>query len=161
MLRAQFEKLRDGDYYFYLYDPNLPANIKTQIKNTKFSDVIKRNTGLANLVANVFHTEECAEVDAARGTQPVTKINSTETIKTNGIKIFPNPARDVLNVELSNANETSVVKIFSATGELVKTFVTGVNKNNLQINVSGLARGVYAINIITGVEMKSFTFIKL
>ena len=161
MLKAQFEKLRNGDYYFYLYDPNLPANIRTQIKNTKFSDVIKRNTGLTNIVANVFHTEECAEdAVAAKGTPAATKIYSTESIKTTGIKVFPNPARDILTVELGNANESSVVKIFSANGELVKTIVSGVN-NNLQINISGLAKGFYAINIITGSEMKSFTFIKL
>jgi peroxidase len=156
MLKAQFEKLRNGDYYFYLYDPNLPANIRTQIKNTKFSDVIKRNTSLTN----IFHTEECAEEVAARGTQVINKINSTETIKTGGIKIFPNPASNVLNVELGNADESSVVKIFSANGELVKTLISGVN-SNLQINISGLPKGFYAINITTGKEIKSFTFLKL
>ncbi len=161
MLKAQFEKLRDGDYYFYLYDPNLPVTVRTQIKNTKLSDVIKRNTGLKSIAGNVFHTEECEEEVAARGTQAITKINSTEPIKTIGIKIFPNPASDILNVELGNTGESSVIKIFSANGELVKTFVTGVNKNNLQINISGLARGVYAIHIITSKQMKSFTFIKL
>jgi peroxidase len=161
MLKAQFEKLRDGDYYFYLYDPNLPANVKTQVKNTKFSDIIKRNTGLKNITANVFHTEECVEEVAARGTQAITKLSSTEPVNTIGTKIFPNPASDILNVELGNTDESSVIKIFSASGELVKTLVTGVNKNNLQINVSGLAKGLYAINIVNGKEMKSFTFIKL
>ncbi|MEP7376678.1 MAG: peroxidase family protein [Chitinophagaceae bacterium] len=162
MIKAQFEKLRNGDYYFYFNDPNLPANIKARIRNTKFSDVIKRNTELTNIVANVFHTEECAEdVVAVRGVPVVAKVNSTESIKATGIKIFPNPASDILNVDFVNANEPSVVKIFSANGELVKTFATGINKGNLQINVSGLAKGLYAINIITGKEMKSYTFIKL
>ena len=162
MLKAQFEKLRTGDYYFYLNDPNLPANIRTQIKNTKFSDIIKRNTGLSNIVANVFHTEECEEAVAARGVTPtVTKINSTEAIKTNSIKVFPNPARDILNIELGNTDEPTIVKIFSSNGELVKTIATGINNKYLLINISGLTNGLYAVNIITGKEMKSFTFIKM
>ena len=162
MLKAQFEKLRTGDYYFYLNDPNLPANIRTQIKNTKFSDIIKRNTGLSNIVANVFYTEECEEAVAARGVTPtVTKINSTEAIKTNSIKVFPNPARDILNIELGNTDEPTIVKIFSSNGELVKTIATGINNKYLLINISGLTNGLYAVNIITGKEMKSFTFIKM
>jgi hypothetical protein len=59
LLKAQFEKLRDGDFYFYKSDPNLPAAIKTQVSNTKLSDVIKRNTTLTNLQSNVFITNPC------------------------------------------------------------------------------------------------------
>ena len=113
-------------------------------------------------MANVFHTEECEEAVAARGVTPtVTKINSTEAIKTNSIKVFPNPARDILNIELGNTDEPTIVKIFSSNGELVKTIATGINDKYLLINISGLTNGLYAVNIITGKEMKSFTFIKM
>ena len=160
MLRVQFEKLRDGDYYFYLYDPNLPAAIRNEIMNTKFSDVIRRNTGLNNITANVFHTEECAQEEAEeRSSQTITKLSTPETISDADIKVFPNPASDILNVQFSKADQSAVIKIFSATGELVKTVIPGIN-NTVQINISSLARGIYAINIVTGTEMKSFTFIK-
>ena len=54
MLKAQFENLRDGDFYFYLNDPYLPNTIREQIKHTKFSDIIKRNTGLSNIAVNAI-----------------------------------------------------------------------------------------------------------
>ena len=59
MLKAQFENLRDGDYYFYLNDPYLPNAIREQIKRTKFSDIIRRNTGLSNIAVNAFRTDSC------------------------------------------------------------------------------------------------------
>ena len=61
MLKAQFENLRDGDYYFYLNDPYLPNAIRDQIKRTKFSDIIRRNTGLSNIAVNAFRTDSCDE----------------------------------------------------------------------------------------------------
>ena len=60
MLKAQFENLRDGDYYFYLNDPHTSPNaIREQIKRTKFSDIIRRNTGLSNIAVNAFRTDSC------------------------------------------------------------------------------------------------------
>jgi len=54
----------------------------------------------------------------------------------------------------------SVMKIFPANGGLVKTIIPGIN-NTVQINISSLASGLYALHIVTGNDMKSFTFIKL
>jgi len=160
MLRAQFEKLRDGDYYFYQYDPYLPADIRTQIRNTKFSDIIRRNTGLNNITANVFHTEECAEEEAERSSQTITKLSAPATIDDANIKVFPNPASDLLNVQFGKVDQASVIKIFSANGELVKTIIPGIT-NAVQINISNLTSGLYALHIVTGNDIKSFTFIKL
>ena len=128
--------------------------------NTKFSDIIRRNTDLTNITANVFYTEECAEEDSEeRSPETITKLSTPETMNDANIKIFPNPATDILNVQFGNAGQSSAIKIFSATGELVRTIIPGIN-NTLQINISSLARGLYAIQIVTANEMKSFTFIK-
>ena len=155
MLKAQFEKLRDGDYYFYLYDPNLPPLIKYQIKNTKFSDVIKRNTGLTGIAANVFHTEECEEDEVAARSASAQPILADKTgIEKTNLKIYPNPARDVLTVELPNTDQGGMIKIFAASGKLVKTIVTGANEKYLQVNVSDLPSGIYALTIAGGKHYK-------
>ena len=78
----------------------------------------------------------------------------------NLFRAYPNPARDVLNIELKNA-EAATVKIFSASGNLVKGYVTGKVQKIIRINVSGLTRGTYIVNIITNKELKSFSFVKL
>jgi peroxidase len=160
MLKSQFEKLRDGDYYFYLNDPYLPDNIRNQVRNTKFSQIIKRNSGLTNIAVNAFRTDSCHEEEetkivsnSLRQTLPVVK-------EVSQFKVYPNPASDILNIELNNTG-AATIKIFSATGELVKTIVNGKKESHIQINVSNLTKGVYAINIITNREVKSITFVKM
>jgi hypothetical protein len=50
----QFEKLAEGDAFFYLWDQDLtPADI-ARIESTSLSDLITRNTSLTNLQGNVF-----------------------------------------------------------------------------------------------------------
>jgi len=162
MLKTQFEKLRDGDYYFYLNDPYLPNQIRNEIRNTTFSDVIKRNTDLTNILPNAFRTDSChfEEEEERQKLITVNPRQSLPVIEDNQFRAYPNPARDILNIELSNA-EAVTVKIYSASGNLVKGFVTGKIQKNLQVNVSGLTSGTYIVNIITNKGLKSFRLVKL
>jgi len=161
MLRVQFEALRDGDYYFYLYDPYLPENIREQIKNTKFSDVIKRNTGLSNTVENVMHVEPCPGQEEEKFVKDSSKQKIILPEAKTGVRIYPNPATDVVNINLSGVAGPSTVKIYSSNGELLKTLTTSKLQNYLQVNISGLKKGVYSIQLISVKEMKSFTFVKM
>ena len=97
MLKAQFENVRDGDFYFYQNDPYLPAIAQKRISNTKLSDIIKRNTSLTNVQKNVFFTVACPG-DSSSGV--------VDTLATNGDvpvdfpRLFPNPASNLVNVDL-------------------------------------------------------------
>lgn len=53
ILADQFRRLRDGDRFFYLNDPDL-AGEREQLRGTRLSDIIARNTGIAGLPRNVF-----------------------------------------------------------------------------------------------------------
>ena len=57
VLSQQFRRLRDGDRFFYLNDPDL-AREADEISRTRLSDVIERNTGVSGLQSNVFFLEE-------------------------------------------------------------------------------------------------------
>jgi hypothetical protein len=85
MLKAQFENLRDGDFYFYLNDPYLPNVTREQIKRTKFSDIIRRNTGLSNIAINAFRTDACDGEE-----EITTRAITTEAVPKAGYKIYPN-----------------------------------------------------------------------
>jgi peroxidase len=160
MLRVQFEKLRDGDYYFYRNDPFLPSSIRDQIKKTTFADVLRRNTSLTNLQRNVFFTEECPE--APEDSTVANALNMPVEIVDNAeVRIFPNPVADVLNIELHNAGESPTIKIFTTDGLLLKTVTTDGHQNTIQINTSHFTSGMYVVNITTGKGLKSFKFVKL
>ena len=105
MLKAQFENLRDGDYYFYLNDPNLPNAIREQIKRTKFSDVIRRNTGLSNIAVNAFRTDSCEEEEIT------TKAITPEAMPKAEYKIYPNPVRDLLTIDMTGLEKPTSIKV--------------------------------------------------
>ena len=58
ILHHQFSALRDGDRFYYENDAALTAEEKNLIKNTKFSEIIMRNTGIDLMQDNVFEATE-------------------------------------------------------------------------------------------------------
>jgi len=53
VLADQFERLRDGDRFWYEADADLD-DIRAEIEATRLRDIIVRNTGVVNLQENVF-----------------------------------------------------------------------------------------------------------
>jgi hypothetical protein len=155
MLKSQFEKLRDGDFYFYLNDPYLSNSLRDQIKRTKFSDIIRRNTGLSNIAVNAFRTDSCDEEEIT------TRAITTEVVPKAEYKIFPNPVRDLLTIDMTGLEKPTSIKIVRYDGVLVRTIVPGDGKQLVQVNTTGLTSGIYIVNITTSRETKSFSFVKL
>ena len=62
------------------------------------------------------------------------------------LSVYPNPATDVLNINISNASfKNSRVTISNISGqELMNTNMIGTNT---QINIEGLSNGIYFVNI--------------
>jgi peroxidase len=54
VLADQFTRLRDGDRFWYRRDPAFSATELADLEATRLSDVIRRNTAITNLQANVF-----------------------------------------------------------------------------------------------------------
>ena len=64
--------------------------------------------------------------------------------------IFPNPARNNINIGLDQNAETSTLRLFNATGMLVKSMRINQGVRNMQLDVSGLPRGLYQMVISSG-----------
>src|SRR6185295_1124165 len=141
--------------YFYLGDPYLTNSIRDQIKRTKFSDIIRRNTGLSNIAVNAFITDSCDEEE-----EITTKAITTEVVPRSEYKIYPNPVRDLLTIDMSGLEKPTSIKIVRSDGVLIKTIVPD-GKQQLQINTTGLTSGIYIVNITNSKEIKSFSFVKL
>src|SRR5205085_6838002 len=144
MLKAQFENLRDGDFYFYLGDPFLPNGIRDQIKRTTFSDIIKRNTGLNNFSPTAFKTDSCNEEE-----RTTTKAIAPEAIPKAVYKIYPNPVRDLLTIDMTGMEKPTSIKLLRSDGVVVKTIVPDDGKQLVQVNTTGLTSGIYIVNIVT------------
>lgn len=79
---------------------------------------------------------------------------STGSFDVNNVLIYPNPAKEVIQITLQNSTETmSKVVIYDIIGKAIKT-ISGNNMQQATINVSDLASGVYMIEIITETNLK-------
>jgi hypothetical protein len=83
---------------------------------------------------------------SATYTQSVTTCTGIdEVINNNLFSIYPNPANDILNVELGDVNENSTIQIINALGEVVLSEVVLSNSTTLKTN--NLTSGVYFIKV--------------
>jgi hypothetical protein len=57
VLKDQFERLRDGDRFWFEIDDGLSSARKAEIAATRLADVIRRNTSIDAIQANVFVVE--------------------------------------------------------------------------------------------------------
>ncbi len=59
VLIDQFARLREGDRYWYQWDPDLSQDDVAMIESSTLSNVIRRNTDIASLQSNVFFVSNC------------------------------------------------------------------------------------------------------
>ena len=89
---------------------------------------------------------------------------SSTVTAANNLKVYPNPAVNVLNISLTNNTMgTSIINIYDVAGKMVRT--TNVQKGaallQQTINVNGLVPGTYMLEIITDKKTKQIIkFIK-
>ena len=75
IMEVQFGALRDGDRFFYLNDPVLSEVEKEMIGNTRFSDIIMRNTNIDLMQTNVFYATDLNSICDSDGEMDVTVIS--------------------------------------------------------------------------------------
>lgn len=79
----------------------------------------------------------------------VSQVLSSESFTLSGVKMYPNPAKDVLNIQ-SDVEELTKVSITDLNGRIVKEV-----KNNLsQISLGDLAKGIYMVTIESATAKK-------
>ena len=89
------------------------------------------NTGCSASSVYTLNVSTCTGID--------------EVINNNLFSIYPNPANDILNVELGDVNENSTIQIINALGEVVLSEVVLSNSTTLKTN--NLTSGVYFIKV--------------
>ena len=87
--------------------------------------------------------------------------NSNDAIQVeNGIKLYPNPARDILNINLEKVEKNSVMRIYNLYGKAV--IAKNVSELSTSINIKQLAAGMYIIKVYqpNGEELYDAKFMK-
>lgn len=72
--------------------------------------------------------------------------------------VFPNPARDVL--QISSTKSIDSIQLFDASGVLVKNILVQKNERNLFIDLSEMSEGIYFLQTIANGEISAKKIIK-
>ena len=77
------------------------------------------------------------------------------------MKLFPNPAKDVINIEsgFDVNNEPVSCEIFNSAGQLVKKF--DLSNGLQQLNIEGLQAGIYTVRVIQAEDTRTSSFVKI
>jgi Secretion system C-terminal sorting domain len=75
------------------------------------------------------------------------------------VKLFPNPATDVVNIQLPGAYAGKVtLQLYSSSGALISS--NKPSSATVQLNVRQLAAGSYFVQVIDGKDVKVYPFVK-
>ncbi len=135
-------------------------------KNVICHDTILNTTNRATVAVNPGITVlDCSGMPISGltsiPTSPVTAVASTIDYTS---YIFPNPAKDILNVQLNNKlTGTISLNIYSASGNLlqIKNVIKSKGELNEILNVKMLSAGLYTLQISSGDTKTYLKFIKL
>ncbi len=95
------------------------------------------------------------------GIFPIQIDNTTGTFTpiVNQLKIFPNPAYSLLNIEHKDLKGDYNIQLISATGEMIPVKGFNSNDKNLQLNIDHLPKGFYILRIFAD-NVYTASFIK-
>ena len=124
------------------------------------------NTNSYTITGLTGHTNYEIQVQANCGDGNVSDWSAPITVQTtnvgvvnylaNNVTLFPNPAREYVDVRVDGDVNVTAMEVFDVYGKLINTVM--VVDNPTRINVSGLADGMYFVRVTTdnGTVTKSF-----
>ena len=90
------------------------------------------------------------------------KITILRCIEFYDLLLFPNPAGDMVTVDLSGVNNAASVLILNNEGRLVARHDNVTSDNQVQLDISFLSPGIYFVQVVSvSGEMKNTKLIKL
>lgn len=96
----------------------------------------------------------CGDIERTTDTAGNTVISTLQA------NVYPNPAKDKINIDLkqaSNENETKVF-LYDLNGKII--YETILSSAQFQINVSNYSNGKYLLKIVNGKEFKTYNVLK-
>lgn len=104
-------------------------------------------SGLSSAWVKLIVTDEfgCVSEDSVEISIP---LSVSDNLRANGVKVYPQPANNVLNIEIPAELLSATIQLSDATGRVVGSIIAAKTLN--EISVSEFPQGIYFINISKG-----------
>lgn len=127
------------------------------------SSVKKISFSGTNLVLKTSTASQTYALNSLRYLNFMNMVSGLATVQNSKkrLQLFPNPAVDVLNIELgSSARISDVIEIFSTEGKLMCNEALKSGNDTYQLNVSHLAKGLYICKLRNEAGISTTKFLK-
>jgi hypothetical protein len=88
-----------------------------------------------------------------------TNINEQPAQLNNNLFIYPNPIKDILNIDLTNTKSDGSISILSLNGKVLHSEKV-INNTIITINLNHLPQGIYLCRYSSALEIKTVKIIK-
>ena len=129
VMERQFQRLRDGDRFYFEADKAFTSSEIAVIKGTTMRDIIMRNTDIRIMQKNVFEAMPMQDIP----TGP-----TLENIPLAAVA-YPNPTSGQTDIRiLAEADYDVTVEVYDNTGKMVKSFVSSLyeGENDIALDLS-------------------------
>jgi len=133
----QFENLSSpNSFYLWNFGGNNTSTQENPVFTFPFDGIYPVTLIVSNACGN-----DTISLDVEVLKLNVSDINLTE------VKVFPNPAKDILNISFSNkSNNSFEISVYNALGQQIFPLINR-KQSQIIIDISGLSNGVYFIQI--------------
>lgn len=139
-----------ADYDIRLYSSNGTTQLAISQNGSTTSETISRTYTAGTYYVRVYgfnnanNATVCYTLRVALGTASVPDLPLTVTDKIR-MDLYPNPARQVLNVSMTGYNEQKTMELFDLNGK--KVMRETVTQNNAALRIANLPAGIYMLKV--------------
>ena len=154
-----FARINGNKVEFIFENINLPFDDENNDGYVAFKIKTKSNLVVGNTFtnkANIYFDYNFPIITNTTSTTVTALSNQDFDFETN-FTLYPNPAKDVLNIKVKNKIDVKSVSIYNTLGQII---MTTIHTENGEINVSNLQSGNYFIKVFTDKGSLTAKFIK-
>jgi len=154
IIKDQFQRLRDGDRFYFENDPVFTDSNVNSIRNVSLYDILMRNTSIEAMQKNLF-------IAMPHGLIPSGPVLGSESLSAIA---YPNPVTDHTYIKVKSDDSKVVdIKLFDNNGRVihVSQHELYVGDNNILLEFDAdLTIGVYNVLITSGEQYNLLKLIK-
>jgi len=154
IVKKQFMAIRDGDRYYYESDPWLTAEEIAWIKETRLSDVIKRNTSATIVQKDIFIAQPL-----------VSSTNAPEDTEKLSFVMYPNPVQYQASLRIeARQSRDAVLQIIDLQGRFILHRTLRLLPGNNIVSLTmpqEMQEGMYIAMVTDGSQILQKRFVKI
>jgi len=160
---ANFSNIEKSNTSFYLTDD--PKGTDTRFKaesllaNTKYYWRVRTKFGSTNSNWSEVWSFTTSSAGVGHefldGDEFVSSVDETNRIESFNVFLYPNPAKEKLNIRISNSKSKAVISVVNIFGAEIINNESNSHSDITELDVSGLAAGFYMVNVTVNGQTSS------